>query len=265
MKKFIVLAILIVIFVFFFIYSYAYSQEKKIIVKETYIMNIPLIVKADDYCGFFLKENVGEILGKISYSGDETFKRATYHNGDILYAKLNSVKGIEKGNKFLVLKETLDIVGTKNRYVYGGVGIVRVIGIDAEKNSVKLSVVSMCDPIERGFLIVNYIDRKPFKGEFIKIPKNLEEKDFLAKGNILFIKDNFQIADNGMQIVIDAGKNKGLERGKQLIFYRKKEKTKFLEVLGFGIVISSSKTKSVVKVLKQKDPVTLEVKWGLLK
>ncbi len=264
MKKFVILVVLIVIFVFFFIYSYAYSQEKKIIVKETYVMNIPLIVKADDYCGFFLKENVGKILGKILYSGDETFKRATYHNGDILYAKLESVNGIEKGDKFLILKETLDIVGAKNRYVYGGAGIVRVIGIDKPKNTVKLSVISICDPIERGFLVVNYIDRKPFKGKFIKIPKNVEEENFVSKGNILFIKDNFQIADNGMQIVIEGGKNKKLERGKQILFYRKKEKTKFLEILGFGIVISSSNTKSVVKVLRQKDPVTLNVKWGLL-
>ncbi len=264
MKKILVIVILIVVFVFFFVFAMAQEDKiEKITVKETYIMNIPLIVYADDYCGFFLKENTGSYIAEISYSEDETFKKATYNSNDILYAKLLKPFEVEIGDKFLVLRERLDVVGASFKDLLGGIGVVRVVGID--KEILKLKVSSLCNPVERGDKLIKYIEREPLKGNFINIPKNIEVKDFLYNGKILFIQDNFMIANVGMQIVIEGGENKGLKRGKQILFFRERKGIKFLDILGLGVVIDSSQKRSIVKLLKLKDPITLDVKWGLLK
>ncbi len=244
-----------IVILFLFLFSLTlFAQEN--IIKKTYVQDIPLINRSDDYCGLYIIKS--KIVGSILNSVENELVRNNFSVNDILIANIK-VK-YEEGDKFQVIKPVYDREGNKIKGVYRKVGIVLVTN---KKNS-KVKIIKLCADLSVGDYLIPYEEIKPYKGKSIGFYPNLHKDMFKSNGKILFIENDVAEGTEGFKIVLDGGKNKELKRGTQVVLYQIINKSKGRIYLGNAIVIVSSKNRAIAKITYLKEPVYKDNFWALL-
>jgi hypothetical protein len=233
-----------------------FSQEEMVI-KKTYIQDIPLINKGDDYCGLYIIK--AKTVGSIVSSEENELVRNNFSVNDILIANFN-IKA-EEGDKFQVIKPVYDREGKRVKGVFRKVGVIMVVN---KKNN-KVKIIKLCSDLSIGSLLVPYEEIKPYKGKKIEKKPNIHIDMFKSNGKILFIENDITQGTEGFKIVIQGGENKGLTRGTQIALYQITNNVNNRIYLGNAIIVCSSKDISIAKITYLKDPVYKDNYWALLK
>ncbi len=233
-----------------------FSQEERVF-KKTYIQDIPLINRSDDYCGLYIIKS--KLVGSIVNSEENELVRNNFSLNDILIANFK-VK-IEEGDKFQVIKPVFDREGKQVKGIFRKVGIVMVVN----KKSNKVKVTNLCADLSIGSMLIPYEEIKPYKGKSLGHYPNLHKDMFKTNGKILFIENDIIQGTEGFKIVLEGGENKGLVRGTQIVFYQLTDNANNIIYLGNAIILCSDKNISIAKITYLKDPIYKDNFWALLK
>ncbi len=255
MRKNIFLLFLLIVFT-----GLLFSQQQLTEIKKTYVQDLPLIVGEDDYCGIYLDDlkHVGKIIG----SEENELVRNNFSINEILIAKLNK-KDIEKGDLFEVVKPVYNREGVRVKGIIRKVGRVMVVG--NEKNYKKVKVVNLCADLTLGSFLIPYKEHEPYRGKTVNEIRNLSDKNFKAKGEIVYIENDVNEGTEGMKILLKSGSKVGLHRGTPIIFFQVEPSVGNKIYLGNGIIVISNDRYSIAKILHLKNPLYKGNYWALLK
>jgi hypothetical protein len=238
-----------------------HSQEHQIEKATIYQDIYPLISEADRYCSFFIWN--GD-MPEIQITGAEReYEREMLSNGDVVYINQGSKHGLESGQVFMILqvghdrgyRETMaqDTVSGFGMLAYRR-GRLRLKALGEEQSTAEIE--KACGKIMVGDSLVPFQPMETVMGKDLgyDIPPFEAEG---TKGKIIFLETEFNQIGNGHWALINVGQQDGVERGDQLVIYRKVEEGAPLKVIGNSVVIDAQEETATIKILSCRDPVEL--------
>jgi hypothetical protein len=211
----------------------------------------PLIKLRDLYCSFFILEGS---LPETEISGAEREgEKILFRDDDIVYINRGLRDGLEEGQLFLALEAGPKI---KN---FGQLmfmkGRVRLTILEDNRSIGK--VEDSCGAVQLGNVLLPFIEKEGLSGKDEGFDVFLKEGEGIS-GNFLYLEnDNVQIG-SGHRAVIDLGRESGIEVGQQLLIFRQSKEDAPLKTIGNSVVIDVQNHSSTIKVLSNRDAITIE-------
>lgn len=221
--------------------------EKAKIFREIY----PLISESDLYCSLLVWD---EKLPDIQIIGAEReYEKILLTDGNIIYINKGSRDGLEPGQLFMILeiKEGLKDFGT----ITYKRGRARLLALEESRASARIE--KSCSNVMVGHYLVPFEEGESRLGKDFGYSVSPFERDGL-KGKVIYLQTEFNQVGSGHWALIDLGSEQGIQKGDQLILYRKIEEGAPLQVFGNSVVIDAQKRTSTIKVLSCRDPLRID-------
>lgn len=226
------------------------SQQQTQIKKAKIYRDVyPLISEKDLYCSFFILEREldTQIIG-----AERQYERSLLNESDIVYIDKGEKDGLKPGQVFLVLEvgPSVENFGplAKRR------GRARIINLEEERSSARIE--KSCGKIMIGNFLVPFREKEGMEGKDLgyDVPPEVTPG---VKGEIIYLQDNFHQLGRGHWALIDMGTEDGIQRGQQLIIYRRVKKGVPIQILGNSVVIDVQTQTSTIKILSCGDVIGL--------
>ncbi len=185
-------------------------------------------------------------FGKI-VEGDED-GQITFSVPDIVYAE--DFGKLKAGETYTVVRPVKTVKIAKDKYVVilQRLGEVNILCINEKIATGKITYAS--DIIERGdFLVKMDYEPIPLLVDYKPESDPCQDVDLTKALSVIYPKDNNPHLFQGLTVVIEGGKEKGLEAGDIVKFFRKLKHIDKLTYMGEGVVLFSNENTSTIKVI----------------
>ncbi|MBS3819374.1 hypothetical protein KGY73_07710 [bacterium] len=225
-------------------------QQKSQIKKAKIYQDIyPLISEKDLYCSFFILEK--ELDTKI-IGAERQYERSLLNESDIIYLNKGEKDGLKPGQVFMVLEVGPPVEN------YGPLanrrGRARIITLEEERASARIE--KSCGKIMLGNFLRPFREKEGLEGKDLGYDVPPKETPGV-KGKIIHLQDNFHQLGRGHWALINIGTEEGIQRGQQLIIYRRVKKGVPIHILGNSVVIDAQTHTSTIKILSCEDVIRL--------
>ncbi len=205
-----------------------------------------------------VKDYQPKVFAGVVVEGDED-NQITFAVPDVIYAKEFSEGNLVPNQDYAVVRPEKTIEISKGKYIVILQRLADVKILCVNDGIATAKFIYSSQPVERGDFLVKLdyepipllVDYEPKKGD-CQIP----DKDKMLK--IYMAKDKSNYAGQSSILIIEGGKNKGLEAGDIVQFFRKLKHIDRYVFLGEGVVLFSNDYTSTVKVVYSEKEMPIE-------
>ncbi len=204
------------------------------------------------------KDYASKVFAGVVVEGDED-GQITFAYPDVIYAKDLNGGSLTANEDYAVVKPVKTVKLEKDKYILilQRLADVKVLCVNNGVATAKFTYSSQ--PVERGDYLVK-IDYEPIPLMVDYTPKT-GDCQFPDSGKMLKVymsKDDSNYAGQGSIVIIEGGKNGGLESGDIVQFFRKLHHIDRYVYLGEGVVLFSNEYTSTVKVVYSEKEMPIE-------
>lgn len=240
--------------------TFIYTQVKSYKLTKAYIYRDEMLIidDTDVYCSYFIRARMNKDLYIIGAERQYTDKKQ-YDDGHRMYMNGGTNDGIQDGDMFLVIHESIPIkhkiTNKKLGVLYGKMARAKVVCAYEDKSTIVLE--KTCNPVNIGDLLI------PFKEEEKLLMKKLDWQrcrlpDSPIEGTVcymnLFKDTEKHQAANLQWVTVDIGKAE-VSRGDWLIIWREMGKGLPPMIFGTAVVLNPEGTNSTIKIIESIYPV----------
>lgn len=210
----------------------------------------PLISESDLYCSIFMWN--GPLPSAKIIGAEKQEEKTFFSDAELVTIDKGSADGLEIGQLFLVVNFDRKIEGFG--LLMRRVGRAQIMKLE-EKRSVA-RIEKSCNQIAIGSFLVPFEEKEGLSGRDEGYVYSVNENPEI-KASVIYIDTELRIAGTGNWIILDAGKSKGLQVGRQLTVMRKGVKGNIDDAIGNVIVIDVQNETATAKVLSCRDGIEI--------
>jgi hypothetical protein len=231
------------------------GQETQIQKAKIYLETYPLLTDTDLYCSFFILDGP---LPKLKIVGAEREEIALHTDGEVVYLSGGEAEGLAKDQVLLVLEPGERVKHPLKLQSYGPFffrrGRVKILY--TEENKAAARIEKSCGAVRVNDLLIPFEIKKQLEGKDQGyIPYQTPRK--VLSGTIIYLSGELNQNSYGDWVLIDIGREAGLQVGQQLTVFRPAEKGMPRRSVGNGIVADVQSKTSTLKLLATDDVVRL--------
>lgn len=223
------------------------QQESEIKKAKIFRDIYPLISDSDLYCSFFVLD---EKMPEIQIVGAEReYEKNLLTDGNIVYTDKGSADGLEPGQLFMILE-----VGQKIEdfgFLTYKRGRARIVAIEEHGASVRIE--KSCGHVSIGQYLVPFEEGESRMGKDLGYDVSPYESQGVS-GEVIYLQMEYNQVGSGNWALVNLGEQDGIQKGDQLILYRRVQEGAPLHIFGNSVVIDAQNKTSTVKILSCKDP-----------
>jgi hypothetical protein len=227
--------------------------KKGKIYQETY----PLVSESDLYCSYSVLDGP---LPDLKVTGAERQdERIFFSDGDVIYVNGGEKQGVAADQVYMLLSFRQKMKHPRTGKSYGSliqkVGRGRVILVE-DKKSV-LRVEKACSPVQVGDYAVLFTEKKGVTGKDKGYVPYTSRRADATRGEVIFLGAELKQAGTGNWVLIDLGKDQGLEVGNQVTLSTAATKKSPRIAVASAVVIDVQSKTSTLKILSDSEAIRL--------
>jgi hypothetical protein len=227
--------------------------KKGKIYQETY----PLVSESDLYCSYAVLDGP---LPDLKVTGAERQEeRVFFSDGDVIYVNGGVKQGVSLNQVYMLLNFRQKMKHPRTGESYGPliqkVGRGRVIHIE-DKRSI-LRVEKACSPVQVGDYAVLFTEKKEIIGKDKGYVPYTKRRVDATRGEVIFLGAELKQAGTGNWVLIDLGKEQGLEVGNQVTLNIATDKKSPNIGVASAVVIDVQSKTSTIKILSDREAIRL--------
>jgi hypothetical protein len=231
------------------------GQETEIQKAKIFLETYPLLTDTDLFCSFFILEGP---LPKLKIVGAEREEIALHTDGEVVYLSGGQAQGLAKDQVLLVLEPGGRVNHPLKLQSYGPLffrrGRVKILHADENKAAARIE--KSCGAVRVDDLLVPFEIKKQLEGKDQGyVPYQAPRK--VLSGTIIYLAGELNLNSYGDWVLIDIGREAGLQVGQQLTIFQPAEKGMLRRSVGNGIVADVQSKTSTLKLLATDDIVRL--------
>ena len=215
--------------------------EKAKIYRDTY----PIVVEADLYCAIFMLE--GEIAQRIL--APASGERLLLSDADQFWG--GPAGDWREGRLLQIVEVGPSVPGIPGNLAYGR-GRAKIMRLEGDRFLARIE--KSCGPIRLGDRLLPFEKKDILQGKDLGYGGTLQGGEVLT-GRVVFLADDRdQIGANGYAL-IDIGRERGLQPGRQLTVFSPPSGNEPARAIGNAVVIDAGRATATIKVLSLKDSI----------